>query len=703
MSSAFNLYPKPINKILVIISIFFLGSNCQLFTRENLTHEIYQNTKRVEILPAAYIVNNCILDEEGKTSKQIDNFYVISRQTQFSNTLKNKLDTLIHNYSTGQTDVSYTIYNILTKEHLQFKGDNPKTAASSFKTYLATYIFYLIENNKLSKQLIHQIADSINCKKLENYIDNIYSKNPQKKFNDLQYFANGLENIELCKMLFISDNDATQKMIKLLPDGLRGLNNFIYNTLGMKHSFINNWKNLKNANINTINLHYGYANTLTTNDQVEAWRKIFVEEIIIKDSKLLNKLIDLLSFSYLHPLDKYIKKSHYIMSKHGKIDYEFWGGANPHACFNEGGIIFGQQGYPKYIIQIQISDPPTIVKASEFVSQFSEVVWNYFISKKFLTQQYVAPTLFKKKSGPKNLFSINTDAPTIVSAQSRSNNRIDLVFNKKVKKITAENINNYLIKSLGISNPVLHNDRKTVSITTTNQKDTIYSVKVQNIQDIGGILLESFQTVNFVGIKEKNIFSSGLYAENSYYHTGYGPIITILYKNRLEGFFSYCYSKYNSDKIGYDLRKNELNIGLEYWVIRKELTEDNGVNIGFWSTAGIENFGVDNRKISESWQIYYGICGNYNYRANTRWIVKPNLKIAYLSYFVDDSYLEDKYDFIGINKKYFYSYGLTFIYKMKNDNSLFFKYIKFNDYQPSVGFDNTFQCNRFKVEYKIVF
>lgn len=697
-------YLTLVNKFLVFILLCIIGIYNPVFSKENSKHTFFQNTKDIEILPSTLTIKNNILKQKPKNSYHLTNYYVTSRQTEFSENLQTKLDLLVHDFAQGKTEVSYTIYNIPTKELLQFQGDNPGTAASSFKTYLAAYIFYLIENNKESGISIDQIADSANCEKLKDYIVNVYKKNPKKKLSELKHYAKLLKNIDLCKMLFVSDNNATKKLIELLPEGLGGLNNFMYNTLGMKHSFISCWKNLKTKNINKINLKYGYANTLTTNDQVKAWKKIFIQKTIIKESKLLNKLIDLLSYSYIHPLNQNIQESNYIISKHGMISSDFWGGRNPHVCFNDGGIIFGNKRYPKYLIQIQITDPPTIGIASEFISNFNETVWNYLNFTKLFPQKYVTSSYDTENplnSKFRNLFNLNNHVPRAISAKSTSGKNIDIEFNKAITKTTAENKNNYSIQNLEILNLKLNKDWKTVSIITSKQCDTIYSVKVRNIQDIEGNSMDLAQRLTFVGIKEKNAFFPGLYLKNSYYQMEYGSIINYLYQNRLEGSIGYSFTEYDFTKNGFGLKKNELDIELGYWLIRKELTKSNGLNIGLWLRFGIDNFQINNRKIAEAKHIFYGFCGNYNYRVNKNWYIKPNLKVGYFSYKVNDYDLEDNFLFNKSENLYFYEYGLTFYYKI-NGNSLFVKFVQSDEYQPLLNFDNKFKSKKFTIGLKLI-
>lgn len=79
----------------------------------------------------------------------------------------------------------------------------------------------------------------------------------------------------------------------------------------------------------------------------------------------------------------------------------------------------------------------------------------------------------------------DTTPPTLLSAQARNANEVEVRFNETVATSAAENISNYnLVPSLAIISATLQSDARTLVLKTATHTDgTTYALSVQNIQD----------------------------------------------------------------------------------------------------------------------------------------------------------------------------------------------------------------------------
>lgn len=324
----------------------------------------------------------CLLKSENQSNEiasqkeihKLDNRLVII------DSLKKQLDDLVDINSSDRTRISYTFFDCFSNKTISSNGDQIKHAASSFKTFLAAYCFYLVDQKELDINFLNENANSEETKTIINHINNTHNLNKIEKANDTRNFISKFDKIDLIKMLFLSDKISTTRIISKLPNKLDGLNDFIRNILDMKNSFIISWSNGEtkyNATIDKkIPLVNGRHNTLTTNDQTKAWKKLFIEKSIIKDSTLKNRLLELLMYSYYSPMKEGLR-SKIIASKHGKITYSAWGGNRPHSVLNDGGLIFNKDGEPMFIFHIQINDYPDLITGEEIIERMANTVSLY--------------------------------------------------------------------------------------------------------------------------------------------------------------------------------------------------------------------------------------------------------------------------------------------------------------------------------------
>lgn len=324
----------------------------------------------------------CLLKSENQSNeifsqKEIDK---LKNQSIIIDSLKKQLDILVRTNSIGKTRISYTLFDCFSSRTISLNGGKIKHAASSFKTYLAAYCFYLIEHKELDANFLDENANPQKTKKIINHINNTHNLNKTEKANDTRKFISKFNEIDLIKMLFLSDKNSTTRIISKLPNKLDGLNDFIRNVMDMKNSFIISWPNGETKYYATIDkkipLVNGRHNTLTTNDQAKAWEKLFIEKSIIKDSTLRDRLLDLLMYSYYSPMKEGLK-SKIIASKHGKISYAAWGGDRPHSVLNDGGLIFNNDGEPMFIFHIQINDYPDLITGEEIIEKMANTVSLY--------------------------------------------------------------------------------------------------------------------------------------------------------------------------------------------------------------------------------------------------------------------------------------------------------------------------------------
>lgn len=87
--------------------------------------------------------------------------------------------------------------------------------------------------------------------------------------------------------------------------------------------------------------------------------------------------------------------------------------------------------------------------------------------------------------------------PSVVAL---SNNELEITFNRRLDKESAENIENYIIDNdLEIINAVLHGNDKVVTLVTENQTPgTVYRLEISNLKDISGNMID-YHSTYFVG------------------------------------------------------------------------------------------------------------------------------------------------------------------------------------------------------------
>jgi len=87
-----------------------------------------------------------------------------------------------------------------------------------------------------------------------------------------------------------------------------------------------------------------------------------------------------------------------------------------------------------------------------------------------------------------------------ISAVAISNNELEITFNRKLDKESAESIENYYIDNdLEIINAVLHGNDKVVTLVTENQTPgTVYRLEISNLKDISGNMID-YHSTYFVG------------------------------------------------------------------------------------------------------------------------------------------------------------------------------------------------------------
>jgi len=320
-----------------------------------------------------------LLEAEIQNNEEVSKKKINGRLMNIDS-LKTQLDILVNTNSISKTRISYTLFDCITNKTISLNGDQIEHAASSFKTYLAAYCFYLIEQKELGNSFLDENANPKKTKEIIDHINQTDHLNKKDKAKDIIKFVSRFTETDLTKMLFVSDNASTARIISKLPDNLDGLNDFIRNELGMRNSYIISWSNgeIKNfASVdNNISLVNGRHNTLTTNDQTEAWKRLFVDKSVIKDNTLRDKLLELLLYSYYSPMKEEMKADK-VASKHGKIPYSAWGGSNPHSVLNDGGCILDENRQPKFIIHIQINDYSNLNSGEEIIKKMVTIVSKY--------------------------------------------------------------------------------------------------------------------------------------------------------------------------------------------------------------------------------------------------------------------------------------------------------------------------------------
>ncbi|MCD4817599.1 MAG: hypothetical protein K8S23_02780 [Candidatus Cloacimonetes bacterium] len=101
---------------------------------------------------------------------------------------------------------------------------------------------------------------------------------------------------------------------------------------------------------------------------------------------------------------------------------------------------------------------------------------------------------------PRDIGDFDTGPPTIISAISTSITEVEIVFSKSITSETAENISNYSINDLSVNEAVLQYNQRSVLITTSEHTSfEIYTITVNNIEDLDGDQIEPNSTVDFIG------------------------------------------------------------------------------------------------------------------------------------------------------------------------------------------------------------
>ncbi|MEA3476435.1 MAG: lamin tail domain-containing protein, partial [Candidatus Cloacimonadota bacterium] len=94
----------------------------------------------------------------------------------------------------------------------------------------------------------------------------------------------------------------------------------------------------------------------------------------------------------------------------------------------------------------------------------------------------------------------DTIPPTLVSANATSSTTVNIIFSEQISQQSAETVSNYNINGLTVSNANLQIDEKTVILTTSEQTEgTIYTITINNVEDVAGNPVESNSTINFTG------------------------------------------------------------------------------------------------------------------------------------------------------------------------------------------------------------
>jgi len=86
----------------------------------------------------------------------------------------------------------------------------------------------------------------------------------------------------------------------------------------------------------------------------------------------------------------------------------------------------------------------------------------------------------------------DTDKPRISSVTALDSYTVSVVFSEKVTRASAEILSNYYIDNLGYpTKATLESDGKTVTLKTAMQTSTLYTLRVSNISDLSGNIIEA--------------------------------------------------------------------------------------------------------------------------------------------------------------------------------------------------------------------
>lgn len=300
--------------------------------------------------------------------------------------------------------------------------------------------------------------------------------------------------------------------------------------------------------------------------------------------------------------------------------------------------------------------------------------------------------------------------PKLDSVKSISCEQIRVFFNESVDTYSAENAINYSVNSLGILKATI-DDNKSVLLKTTSQTDTTYNIVVSNIQDLKGNRMKESQEMGFTGTTKELIIpisqkqysiSFGVFGQKSYYQTCFGPIFEFYFQRTIGLNLGYSINNFDSSRVGYELKNNFLNIGLDYKFIRKDVEKDNGFNIGISGSYGFAQYDVKDTTVANAGRICVCFDADYIYKVDKRWSIKPYLKMGYVKYTTEDETDTDDYSFEDVDGIY-NSFGLILLYQFSNGNSLFFKFNQYEDFQPATEFDDSYKYNSVNLGYKINF
>lgn len=105
--------------------------------------------------------------------------------------------------------------------------------------------------------------------------------------------------------------------------------------------------------------------------------------------------------------------------------------------------------------------------------------------------------------------------PTVVSVSSRSDDTVTVLFSEKVDAGDAKRTGNYRIEGLRVSRAALADDGRTVTLTTSDQKEgQEYKLTIRGISDLSGNVMDS-KTFTFVYDRTKPFVRSVTVLENS--------------------------------------------------------------------------------------------------------------------------------------------------------------------------------------------
>ncbi len=94
----------------------------------------------------------------------------------------------------------------------------------------------------------------------------------------------------------------------------------------------------------------------------------------------------------------------------------------------------------------------------------------------------------------------DTTPPTINSANASNATTASIIFSEGLDETTAETVSNYAISpSLNISDATLQNNNKVILTTDSQESGTVYTITVNNVEDLSGNPIEPNSTIDFTG------------------------------------------------------------------------------------------------------------------------------------------------------------------------------------------------------------